>query len=307
MPFISVKNYLTLESNHPCMYVIENDFLAVSVQRTGAELSSIYHKSLYLEYLWSGDPAFWAKKSPVLFPIVGALKENSYEFEGKTYELGRHGFARELDFGIKELSPHEVVLTLTSDERTLAKFPFSFTFDIQYTLNQDCLSVTYHVQNTGKPFMYFSVGGHPAFKVPLAAGTNYEDYYLEFAETENAGRWPIAKDGLIESSPIPLLENTKTLPLSKDLFSRDALVFKNFSSTGVSLKSNKTSHGFEFNFSGFPYLGIWAAGGADFVCIEPWCGIADSVNSNRQLANKEGINKLGAGEIFSRTWTVKFY
>ena len=155
--------------------------------------------------------------------------------------------------------------------------------------------------------MYFSIGGHPAFKVPLVNGTTYNDHYLEFSKAENAPRWPIADGGLIKNEPTDFLKNTAKLPLTKDLFKDDALVFKHLRSEMVSIKSTSHTHGLDFYLDGFPYLGIWAAKNADFVCIEPWCGIADRVNHDQHLANKEGIETIQKGEDWSRTWKVKFY
>jgi galactose mutarotase-like enzyme len=155
--------------------------------------------------------------------------------------------------------------------------------------------------------MYFSVGGHPAFKVPLAEGTTYTDYQLEFNQVEDAGRWPLSAEGLIKDAPVPLLEHTKVLPLKKELFLEDALVFKHLQSDVVTLRSDVTERGLRFQFDGFPYLGIWAAPNADFVCIEPWCGIADSVQATGALTEKEGINALEAGGTFERQWEVGFF
>ena len=266
------------------MFTIQNNLLLVSVQEKGAELQSIYHKQFGLEYLWNADPAFWAKKSPVLFPIIGALKNNQYQYGGKTYELGRHGFARDKTFSIIQQTDESITLGIDSDAATLEVFPFEFRFTITYSLQQDQLSVTYHIENTGTGEMYFSVGGHPAFKLPLTAGTAYDDYELQFNQVETADRWPISKEGLIEKTAKPLLQNTQILPLTKLLFNQDAIVLKHLRSDEVRLVSSKTQHGLRFLFTGFPYLGLWAAPGADFLCIEPWCGIADSVDGNRQLA-----------------------
>ncbi|MBE7174468.1 MAG: aldose 1-epimerase family protein [Williamsia sp.] len=289
------------------MQTIYNDVLTVTINPKGAELSSIYHKQHELEYLWSADPAYWAKKSPVLFPIVGALKDNTFFFNDKPYELSRHGFARESTFTVSEQSQDAIAFTLTSDGHTLTIYPFHFEFSLHYALAGEQLQVTYGVKNLTGDDMYFSVGGHPAFKVPLAEGTDYTDYYLEFNQPENVARWPIAPDGRIEAAPVPMLNNTNKLPLTKELFWEDALVFKHLASNKVALKSDKTEHGLEMDFSGFPYLGIWAAKGADFVCLEPWCGIADSVNTNQQLIDKEGINRLAAHETFTRTWSLNFF
>ena len=288
------------------MFTIENDVLKVVVQAKGAELNSIYNKIEQTEYLWSGDPAFWGKKSPVLFPIVGTLKDDTYIFDGKSYKLGRHGFAREMTFAVTVQSTDTITLTLESNTETLQKYPFPFRFDITYWIEQNRLAVLYTVTNTGNGTMYFSVGGHPAFKLPLDENNDYNDYYLLFNHAENAGRWPISKDGLIESQPTPLL-NGNRLSLAKELFFKDAIVLKHLQSNEVKLTSGKSRTGIDFDFTGFPYLGIWAAKNADFVCIEPWCGIADSVQADQQLEFKEGIETLRAGETFERTWSVTVY
>ena len=186
------------------MFSIENDHLSVSIGATGAELKSLYNKNAGLEYMWDADPSFWAKTSPVLFPIVGSLKDDQYYFADKSYKLSRHGFARELEFDVSDQTDSSITFTLTSNEATLKKFPFPFVFEIIYRITNDQLQVTYKVTNTGDESMYFSVGGHPAFKVPLIPGSEYPDHYLEFNKTENAGRWPISKEGLIETASDPI-------------------------------------------------------------------------------------------------------
>jgi len=286
------------------MYTIENDLLKVVINPLGAELSSLFNKANGHEYVWNGDPKFWAKQSPVLFPIVGTLKNNSYSINEKSYELTRHGFAREKVFKISNQTAASISFELQNDEQTLSVYPFEFSFSLIYTIEQNNLTVTYFVKNIGNGEMLFSVGAHPAFKLPIADELAYEDYYLLFNKIENAGRWPISAEGLIESAPTALLENTNRLPLTKSLFYKDAIVLKNIASDSVELKSDKNPIGFTFTFKGFPYLGIWAAKDADFICIEPWCGIADSVNSSQVFGDKEGIVKLGAGEVFERSWDV---
>ena len=288
-------------------HIIENQFLKVEVIEKGAELNSIWQKKHQMEYLWNGDPSYWAKKSPVLFPVVGTLKNNEYFFENKSYTLGRHGFAREKLFRVTKEFPELLEFSLTENEETLKQYPFRFEFRIQYQLKYDELAVTYMVHNSGDKEMYFSVGAHPAFKLPLVSGTKYEDYYLEFNSAEDSGRWPISPEGLIEAESVPLLNNSRRLKLTKELFEKDALVFKHLHSDKVELASGNTGRGVEMSFTGFPYLGIWAAKNADFVCIEPWCGIADSVHSDQQLVNKEGIQKLAPASNFNRTWTARFF
>lgn len=289
------------------MVIIHNDCLSIAIDPKGGELKNLYNKNTGLEYMWDGDPAFWNKTSPVLFPVIGSLKNDTCYVDGKAYHMSRHGFAREREFAIDGQDLSSASFTLESDDNSLQKFPFPFRFDIVYSISSDELRVTYKVLNTGDSIMYFSVGGHPAFNVPLIPGNDYSDYYLEFNKRENAGRWPISPEGLIETIPEPMLKNARRLFLSKELFLKDAVVFKDMQSDSVSLLSRRSPHGLRFDFPGFPYLGIWAAKHADFVCIEPWCGIADSVNSNQQLKEKEGINTLPAGNVFERTWTVKVF
>jgi galactose mutarotase-like enzyme len=289
------------------MVSIHNDCLSITIDPKGAELKNLYNKNTGVDYMWSGDPAFWNKTSPVLFPIIGSLKNDACFVEGKVYQMGRHGFAREMMFTVSGQDSSSVSFSIESDANTLQKFPFPFRLVINYAISVDELHVTYKVHNTGGNLMYFSIGGHPAFKVPLIPGIDYNDYYLEFSKNENAGRWPISPDGLIETRPESLLENSKRISLSKELFLNDALVFKNLQSDKVKLLSSRSPHGLQFDFPGFPYLGIWAAKHADFVCIEPWCGIADSVNSNQQLKEKEGINVLQPGNIFERRWSVQVF
>jgi galactose mutarotase-like enzyme len=286
------------------MFTIEDQQLRINIHPKGAELQSIFHKGRQTEYMWSGDPAFWGKHSPLLFPIVGTLKDNTYYFANKAYHLSRHGFARDREFAVESQSPDSIGFLLRSDEATRAVFPFEFELRVLYRLLPEGLTTTYRINNPGQAPLYFSVGSHPAFRVPIAAGTSYTDYYLEFDQEEDAPRWPISTDGLIEREPQTLLQRQKTIPLTKELFAKDALVLKGLKSSGISLRSNRTERGLRMEFPGFPFLGIWAAPGADFVCIEPWCGIADSVDSNQQWTTKEGINRLEAGGAFERTWTL---
>jgi galactose mutarotase-like enzyme len=289
------------------MHSIENSLLRVSVANRGAELQSLYHKEFQLEYLWSGNPVYWARKSPVLFPIVGTLKQDSYFFGGKAYRLGRHGFARDMDFQMVGQDTQSIEFLLQQNPETLLHYPFSFEFRIRYELRENDLKVRYTVQNNSEGPIFFSVGGHPAFAVPLEKGLTYEDYYLEFNEDETKPRWPISKDGLMEKNPLPFLKNNNLVPLSKELFLVDALVLKYPTSSILSLKSDKSNHGLDLNFTGFPFLGIWAAPHADFVCLEPWCGIADSVDSDSQLVHKEGIHQLNPGKSFIRTWILTLF
>lgn len=289
------------------MFEISNQSLTVQISAAGAELQSIVSKENSLEYIWSADPAFWSKKSPVLFPIVGGLKNGSYQHQGISYQLGRHGFARDRVFTVRSHSTDTIRFSLVSDETTKEVYPFDFVFSIEYSLIGNRLSVKYIVENIGDETLLFSVGAHPAFKVPLVDGTTYEDYQLVFSTKETVGIYPLSSEGLIEKYTEPILHNSNSIPLTKELFAKDALVFKDLKSNFIGILNNKNKHGLKLHYTDFPFMGIWAAKNADFVCIEPWCGIADSVDASGELAEKEGINQLAPSKSFERTWTVEVF
>lgn len=290
------------------MYTLANDQLLININAKGAELTRLFHQQNGLDYLWDAKPEVWGKHSPVLFPIVGALKDNTYTYAGRSYQLPRHGFARERVFEVSRQEDDRISFVLRNNRETEAVFPFAFVFTITYELQRDQLSVTYQVDNpaTETP-LYFSVGGHPAFRLPLEPGLAYEDYTLRFNKAETAGRWPITREGLIDTTPQPLLEKSNELQLNKALFAKDALVLKHLQSDTITLSSDRSAHGLEFRFPGFPFLGLWATTGADFLCIEPWCGIADSTGHNQELTEKEGILHLPAGASFAATWSVRVF
>ena len=288
------------------MITLENGLLKASFVQKGAELQSLKSKTSGIEYIWDANPKDWAKHSPVLFPIVGALKDNRYAYQGEQYELSRHGFARDMEFELESKSADEVVFTLRSSESTKKVYPFEFSLSLIYTLKSHGLSCTYKVYNPSDADLLFSVGGHPAFATPVDENLRYEDYYLRFNQDEELLINKIS-DNLIseEVKNIPLKD--KVLPLKHELFYDDALVIKALNSNKISLQNKVNSHGLHFSFEGFPYFGIWAAKDANFVCLEPWCGIADSVNHSGQLSDKEGIVILSAEESWQRTWQVDIF
>ncbi len=289
------------------MLIIENEIIKASFKSVGAELQSLEKKEGNLEYIWQADPNYWSKSSPILFPIVGALKDNIFKYKNKEYRLPRHGFAREKEFIVENHSKSQITFLLTEDSETLKVFPFEFQLRICYELLENSLKVIYNVRNKGLDTLFFSIGGHPAFICPLDKSLTYEDYYLEFNQKEDLVRWPITKEGLIKNYSEPLEDKTNTLSLNKALFFGDALVFKGLQSEKITLKTKKNSSKLEFYFKKFPFLGIWAAKNADFVCLEPWCGIADSENSNHNIEEKEGIIKLSPNEVFNKDYEIKVF
>ncbi|HTJ12479.1 MAG TPA: aldose 1-epimerase family protein [Dinghuibacter sp.] len=288
------------------MIELHNELLAVAIDPKGAEMQMLCRKDNGLNYLWKGDPLYWGKHSPILFPIVGTLKGNAYLYEGKSYTLPRHGFARDKTFLIADITPDKAVFALTEDESTLAAYPFPFLLRVHYTLTGASLEVRYDVQNTGKSPMYFSIGGHPAFSVPLVEGTGYEDYTLTFSQAETATR-RVLVDGLLSAEATPFLRDESVVHLNHELFAEDAIVLNGLRSDSVTLGSAKTPHGLTFRIKDWPDLGIWAAANAPFVCIEPWQGHADEVDSHQQLAQKRGVVSLAPGQTWSRAWTVELF
>ena len=289
------------------MIIIGNETLKVSIATLGAELQSIYNKQTGLEYLWDANPSFWPRRSPILFPVVGGIKDGGYDYNGKTYHFNRHGFAKEMDFEVESKSDNSVTLVLKTSTASLEMYPFYFKLSIIYTVKSNELEVKYLVENKGTDKMYFSVGAHPAFKVPLTDAEQYEDYYLSFSEEENAGIYPIAANGLILNTAVPFLENTNVLPLTKELFYNDALIFKDLKSTSISILNKNNKNGLTVSYEGMPYMGIWSFKNADFVCIEPWCGLGDTETTTGNIVDKEGINTLTEAESFTRSWKVALF
>ena len=286
------------------MIQISNDKLIVTINEKGAELQSLQFNNT--EYLWQANADYWSKHAPVLFPIVGELKDGKYIFNNKEYKLPRHGFAREKTFEASKTSATSAVFVLRSGIETLSVFPFQFVFKIEYEIIDSMLSCTYHVQNSGNEKMYFSVGGHPAFNVPLRNDLAFTDYMLEFNKENELTRHLLEK-GLIGDETEQLHLNNKTLQLKSSFFYKDAIVLKHIKSNEIKLYSDKDEHGLKFKFENFPFFGIWSATDAPFVCLEPWCGIADNIHHNYDLTQKEGINVLPPGENWQRTWSVELF
>ena len=288
------------------MIKIGNDFISAIFSPKGAELQSLRHTRKNIEYIWSGNPSFWGKHSPVLFPIVGGLKDDTYYFEGKEYRLSRHGFARDREFSYEKLSETEVSFTLSHDEETLKNYPFEFTLNLRYRISGSTLTCTCSVHNPSERLMLFSFGNHPAFATPSTDGLSYADYYLQFNLDNQLIYHKISHD-LIDDETVTKTLEDNSLPLSHELFYEDALVFKTLKSNCVSLKNTINPHGINYHFNDFPYFGIWAAKDADFVCLEAWCGIADGIGHNKELKDKEGIIKLAAGDSWQRNWSVECF
>ncbi|WP_191963508.1 aldose 1-epimerase family protein [Pseudotamlana haliotis] len=289
------------------MFTLENDLLKIAVKKIGAELCQIQSKKHDTQFMWDANPDVWGSYAPNLFPIIGALKENSYHFEGETYSLPKHGIIRNNpNIELHEQSKNSLTFKLRYNEDTLKVYPFKFEFYLSYTLENSTLTLTHSVKNEDSKIMYFSLGGHPAFKCPVYADENYEDYQLEFEHQENSSTHLInMENGLISSETKSIFSASKTLALTHDLFNADALVFKDLKSKKVTLKSKKHGNILSVSYHDFPYLGIWAKPTGDYVCIEPWLGIADAENTNQNLKTKEGILSLAPNKTFTARYTIE--
>jgi galactose mutarotase-like enzyme len=290
------------------MISIENEFLKISVQKTGAELCSVIDKSSNQEYMWSGDATVWGSFAPVLFPIIGCLKENEFLVEDKSYSIPKHGFIRNnSNLESKILNENTIEFRYKYDENTLKNYPYLFEFVLQFVLDGKIIHLEHTIINHHKVKpMYYSLGGHPGFKCPIFEGEKYEDYYIEFEQIENDSTWKVTTDGLIDVTTVPCLENTNRLQLHPMIFENDALIFKNLKSKKATLKTDAHTFGVEVSFSDFNYLGIWAKPNASFVCIEPWLGISDSINTNKDFTQKQGIQRLEGGTKQEYVYSIRF-
>ncbi|HEY4327291.1 MAG TPA: aldose 1-epimerase family protein [Mucilaginibacter sp.] len=286
------------------MATIENEFLKVEINTMGAQLTSVYNKQNNTEHLWQADAKIWGYHAPNLFPVVGALINDELLVDGKTYHMGRHGFARQSEFILLENDEDNASYSLPSCEKTLAVYPYRFDFQVLYTIIENALRITYKLINHDKKTIYFSVGGHPAFNVPFNKGEKYEDYYIEFETEEKLKTHLLAPEGFFngETRPVPTPGNK--LYLTKDMFDNDALVFKNLKSREICIKSDKHEQSISVEFPHFNYLGIWAKGGGDFVCIEPWLGCADTVGKHVDISQKEDIQSLKPGHVFEAAFFI---
>lgn len=279
--------------------VIENGFLSACIDLKGAEITSLKDKKDGTEYIWTGDMEFWGQHAPVLFPIVGRVKNDEYRIDGVTYKMRQHGFARNLNFDIVEKCEERVLFRLSWSEKTLPIYPYKFELYVEYILKNNELITTYKVKNVDSRDIYFSIGAHPGFNCPLKGGTednllqSFDDYYFKFEKKETASITLVCKNGLLKKERAPFLNDEDTITLSKKLFESDALIFTNLKSKKVSLKNINNDKEITFDFTGFPYLGLWSKPtGAPFVCIEPWFGHADYEDFDGDFKEREGVLPL---------------
>jgi len=286
------------------MESLMNHLLSIEVNPKGAELMSIKSVQDNLEYLWQGNPVYWKRRSPLLFPIVGALKDNHYEHSGEQYEMELHGFVKDMVFKLTGKSENRLIFTLSDDENTKRKYPFDFLLQITYELQENNINISHMVKNTGGNTLWFSIGEHPGFNCPLLSNETMEDYSLVFEKNECTSRRFLV-DGLLWDEEEKFLDNDRVIRLSHELFERRAILLKNLQSGSVTLKSRNHDREVTVSFKGYPYLGIWSLeAGAPFVCIEPWYGISSKIDGDLELKEKEGILSLESGQEFKCSYSI---
>lgn len=271
---------------------ISNQQIKATINTLGAELIRLEKKNQ--NYIWTIDETYWNKTSPILFPIVGRLKNDAYTIEGKTYELPRHGFARNFEFNVEHQTENAVVFLLTENSETLKQYPFQFDLRLKYEIIENSLKMNYSIINKSQETMPFSIGAHPAF----AINELFSDFTIAFNEVEDFVSHELEKEQFNNSSKKIPSENGK-INLDYALFEKDALVFKHLKSDKLTLLKKNQPY-ISVEFKGFPYLGIWTKPNAPFLCIEPWCGLADYVNHNGNIYEKEGIQILDKNANFQR-------
>lgn len=285
--------------------ILENEELRIEINRFGAELARIYGKRNDTEYLWSADPKYWKRSSPVLFPFVGSLKNKEYRFEGKTYPMGQHGFARDMEFVVDSQSESEAWFSLTSNEETLEKYPFEFVLRVGYQLQGKELKVLWQVENPAQKEMYFSIGGHPAFMCPLKQEGKQSEYYLKFDSAKPLSYGLVNEQGLMMETEEILQTENGIVKITDNMFDRDALVIERRQATAVSLCTPDQKEYLTVRFDA-PLFGVWspAGKGAPFICIEPWYGRCDRATFNGSLEEREYGNTLKAQETFKTEYVI---
>ncbi len=278
---------------------ISNNKIIATISTKGAELISLQSTDSNREYMWNGNPDFWGKHAPVLFPIVGTLKDNQYRYKGQSYAMSRHGFARDMEFEVIEKTSNEVLFSLKANEQTKANYPFDFELQICYTLADSTLNIEYKIINQTVERMPFSIGGHPAFSLPK----QFTTYTLEFEQHEVLESFTLEND-LLSNTSTNIPTNKRLLPLTYSLFERDALIFKKLTSKKISiLEENKPI--LVFHFDDFKNFGIWTKINAPFICLEPWLGYSDLTSTDGNIENKEAIQFVEANEIFKCSYFIE--
>lgn len=285
-------------------YVIKNDLCSAEISSFGAELRSL--KSGGREYLWQGDPTVWEQRSPLLFPFVGRLTDGKYRIRSREYPLTIHGFASNSQFIAERHAENELTLTLCDSKETRKIYPFRFALRVHYVFKEQTLCVDYEVENRSGETMFFGIGGHPGFRVPLEDGLSFEDYMLDFDPAHLPVRVGHTEACFLngQDKAFPLVQG-HILPLAHDLFEQDAIVLKDVARK-VTLRSDRSPYSVTMSYPDMPYLGIWHRPHteAPYVCIEPWTSLPSRQDVIEDFSVKSDLLHLAPGGVCRRGWTV---
>ena len=286
-------------------YTIENEYLKCEIDLHGAEVKSLIRKSDGREMMWCGDPAYWGRTSPVLFPFVGAVKDKTYRYDGKTYTIGQHGFARDKDFTLESQTETEIWFQLTESEDTLAIYPFRFVLQIGYRLEESALRVMWKVTNPSEKELWFSIGAHPAFAIPSLEGHLLRLFDQKGIPLEKCDNRVFGKDGCVSCQFDEILVMDGYLPLTESLFDGDALVMEEGQLGRVDLLDENRNTLVSLSFDA-PVVGIWSPPhkNAPFVCIEPWYGRCDDEEYNGELQERDYECMITGGDTFDVEYTI---
>lgn len=282
---------------------IKNKQLQLTVDTLGAQIMSIQSTD-GCEYLWQGDKTYWSDRSPLLFPFIGRLYGEKYTCMGKEYPLPIHGFAAHMEF-TPQVNGNALTMVLNSSGETLKCYPFPFVLTVTFTLEGSKLLVHHRVSNTGRNTMYFGLGGHPGFRVPLAEGEAFESYSLEFSAPCFPDRVLFTEQVLLSGQTAPYkLENDKCIPLCHGLFDEDAIILQN-TAPQVTLAGPK-GRSVTLEFGDFPYFGIWHMPKTDapYVCLEPWSSLPGRQDIIEDFACRSDLITLAPGKEYTATWSV---
>lgn len=285
------------------IYTIASDQLTIGIKRHGAELCLLRMAS-GTDLLWHGDPATWAGQAPVLFPIVGALQGGRLLHQGTSYPMNRHGFARTRDFRMVRLTAHSCRLRLEDDPETRKAYPFRFRFDLDFSVDEDTLTVLYELHNPGDTELPASFGAHPAFRWPLVSGIPRNAHRVDFEKAETGPLPTVGTDGLLSGPGRPCPLRGRQLDLDDSLFQEDALVFPAVQSRALRYTA-AGAPALVMSWDGFPQLGIWSKPGAGFLCLEPWRGYASPAGFDGEFSTKPGLVRLAPGATVHARYAVR--
>lgn len=285
-------------------YEIHNEKLRLLVSDHGAEMQSIQKDRT--EYLWSGNESYWSDRSPVLFPFVGRFTKGKYTLNGKEYEMDIHGFAKNSDFQVLDWKKDSLLLELRDNEMTRGYYPYCFIFNVEYRLEETSIIIKYTVKNFSDEKMYFGIGGHPGFRVPLEKNLEFADYLLEFGGKSKPERVGHTSQCFLSGRDEEfVLEDDKILRLKHELFNEDAIVLRNMSDE-VTLRSNKGLRKVIVKYPQCSYLGIWHAPNTDagYICIEPWTSIPSRQDIIEEFRYKSDLIRLESHHTYENQWSI---